>query len=545
MRNIISLIKKRILIILAGIVLGLCLVYIFGVIFYRSHVLPNTFISDVSLSNCSENGAEEKLNSILDDYTLTIKGRDKTEECIQSKDVDLRYELAGFGEKLLTEQNSFSWPLHLFKSVEVHEQFEVSFNKTKLEKCIDSMEMMQKDNIIKPVNAYISEYESGKGFSIVPEVMGNEIDRDKLVEALEQSLKEIAPEMILDENDCYINPKLYSDSEKLVKRVEKYNKYVSAKLTYTFGEDVVVLDGDTIYDWLTFKKNGGVSFDDDKVKAFVDSLGSKYDTIFREHTFSTSYNKTIKLNQGDYGWWMNRPAEVNEIKKLIKKGAVENRKPVYFQEAAQYGTRDYGNTYVEINLTAQHLFVYVEGKMVLESDFVSGKNTKDRLTPEGIYGVTYKERDATLVGEDYETPVSYWMPFNGNVGMHDAIWRNKFGSQIYKGSGSHGCINLPFYVAGKIYELVQKGTPVICYYLDGTESSSITEQGDEEIAQFVVDAIDRIGSIEKSRIQALEKTFKRINQSYKELTSNQKKYVTNINKLEKAQKQFNKLKNGR
>ena len=147
-----------------------------------------------------------------------------------------------------------------------------------------------------------------------------------------------------------------------------------------------------------------------------------------------------------------------------------------------------------------------------------------------------------IVGEDYETPVSYWMPFNKNVGLHDAIWRNKFGSNFYKAGGSHGCINLPFYVAEKIYNMVEKGTPVICYELAGTESSSVTSQGDKEIAQFVVDAIDRIGDIVPSRKAALEKTLKRIRDSYNGLTSNQRKYVTNLNKLEKAEKDFKELK---
>ncbi|MDE6635774.1 MAG: L,D-transpeptidase, partial [Lachnospiraceae bacterium] len=119
----------------------------------------------------------------------------------------------------------------------------------------------------------------------------------------------------------------------------------------------------------------------------------------------------------------------------------------------------------------------------------------------------------------------------------------KFGGGLYKGGGSHGCINLPFYVAENIYGIVEKGTPVICYYLDGTESTSITTQDDKEIAQFVVDAIERIGSIEKGRIQTLEKTFERIRAAYATLTFNQKKYVTNFNKLEKAEKKFKELKN--
>ena len=130
------------------------------------------------------------------------------------------------------------------------------------------------------------------------------------------------------------------------------------------------------------------------------------------------------------------------------------------------------------------------------------------------------------------------MPFNGNVGMHDATWRNKFGSNFYKYSGSHGCINLPFYVAENIYGYIEKGTPVICYYLPGTESKSVTPQGDEEIAHFVVDAIERIGTISKDRRVSLEKTFKRIKECYKGLTANQKKYVKNYGDLAKAEKKL-------
>ena len=132
------------------------------------------------------------------------------------------------------------------------------------------------------------------------------------------------------------------------------------------------------------------------------------------------------------------------------------------------------------------------------------------------------------------------MPFNGNIGLHDATWRSKFGSNLYKANGSHGCVNLPFYIAQKIYENVDKGTAVICYELPGTQSSSITSQGDKEIAQFVVDAIERIGPVDKSRKATLQKTLARIRQCYNELTSSQKRYVKNLKKLQEAE---NELKN--
>ncbi len=148
------------------------------------------------------------------------------------------------------------------------------------------------------------------------------------------------------------------------------------------------------------------------------------------------------------------------------------REPVYKQKAASHGENDYGSTYVEINLTAQHLFFYKDGKLLVESDFVSGNESKGWSTPAGVFPLTYKQRDATLKGETYRTPVSYWMPFNGNIGLHDATWRSTFGGTIYKTSGSHGCVNLPPAVAKTIFENIAAGVPVLCYHLPGTESQA-------------------------------------------------------------------------
>ena len=109
------------------------------------------------------------------------------------------------------------------------------------------------------------------------------------------------------------------------------------------------------------------------------------------------------------------------------------------------------------------MFFYKEGKLVVESDFVSGNESRGWSTPAGVYPLTYKQRNATLKGENYATPVSYWMPFNGGIGLHDANWRSKFGGTIYQNSGSHGCVNLPPDKAAALYDLVYTGIPVICY----------------------------------------------------------------------------------
>ena len=140
------------------------------------------------------------------------------------------------------------------------------------------------------------------------------------------------------------------------------------------------------------------------------------------------------------------------------------------QTAASHDGPDYGSTYAEVNLTAQHLIFYKDGQKVLESDFVSGNVSRGHTTPPGIFSITYKQRDAVLKGEGYASPVKFWMPFNGGIGFHDASWRSSFGGSIYKSGGSHGCVNMPYDKAKELFENVYAGMPVICYDLPGTES---------------------------------------------------------------------------
>ena len=110
-------------------------------------------------------------------------------------------------------------------------------------------------------------------------------------------------------------------------------------------------------------------------------LLEKYDTIFRPRKFQTSYGTEVLIDQGDYGWWMDTDQEVAELTEMIEQGQSGERTPVYRQTAASYDTPDYGNTYVEINLTAQHLFLYKDGQLILESDFVSGNMARGYTTP--------------------------------------------------------------------------------------------------------------------------------------------------------------------
>ena len=238
----------------------------------------------------------------------------------------------------------------------------------------------------------------------------------------------------------------------------------------------------------------------------------------------TSYGVEVTIGNSHYGWKVDNEAEKAAIIQDIMNGQAITRDLNYSMTANSHEGNDYGNSYVEINLTAQHLYMYVDGELVVESDFVSGNVSKEYNTPTGVFGLTYKEKDATLNGADYSTPVDFWMPFNGNVGMHDATWRGSFGAAIYKRNGSHGCINLPWSKAQIIFDNIEAGFPVFVYELPGTQSAlaNAMDQG-----WAVSDAIKEIGEVTLES-EALIST---IRAQYDALSDTAKAYVGNYQVL--------------
>ena len=86
-----------------------------------------------------------------------------------------------------------------------------------------------------------------------------------------------------------------------------------------------------------------------------------------------------------------------------------------------------------------------------------------------MFTVQYVTGPTTLRGSNddgskYESPVNCFIPFYGGQGFHGSNgWRSKWGGDIYKTSGSHGCVNCPDAAAKKIADNVSAGYPVVIY----------------------------------------------------------------------------------
>ena len=213
---------------------------------------------------------------------------------------------------------------------------------------------------------------------------------------------------------------------------------------------------------------GNVSIDREKIAAYVADLAARRDTYDKSKEFKASDGTWILVSGGSYGWQIDQAAEIEAIFNDLEGSIRETRSPKYARTADSFENCGMGGNYVEVDLTRQHLWMYVDYRLVLQTDFVSGDLTKNHATPSGIYTLYYKESPAVLKsdtpGDSYETPVTYWMPFNGGIGFHDAVWRESFGGVIFQSSGSHGCINMPLDMAALMYENIYAGFPVVCFY---------------------------------------------------------------------------------
>lgn len=516
--------RKKLFIILGSVVGAVLVIYVGLSIFFMSHFYFNTTLNGKNVSGYSADKVFDNWEDEIGNYSLKIVESDGTESELKGSDIDMVLQWDDTITKMISKQNGFAWPAKLFNPDQNTSEAIVTFDEDKLDSALDGFSFMDKSKQIDPVDATVSDYDKNDGYTLVESVPGTAIDKPALKENIEKALYGLADTYQITEGNGYLAPKIANDDEKLLAAIDTMNKYAGSEIDYEIGSEKETLDINTFADWLSINDNEKVEIDEEKVADYVAELGTKYNTYGKSKQLATSYGTTITMSNCHYGWKIDAETEAAAIVDDIKGGEKVTRDLNYQYTAASHTGNDYGNSYVEINLTAQHLYLYKNGSLVIDSEFVSGNPSKGNATHTGVFGVTYTERNATLKGQNYATPVSFWMPFNGNEGMHDATWRSSFGGSIYKRNGSHGCVNLPYSVAQTIFENVSAGFPVFVYELAGTES----QKGiDQDAAAAVDSAIDAIGEVTAASGELIAAA----RASYDALSDTQKSYVTKYQQL--------------
>ena len=253
------------------------------------------------------------------------------------------------------------------------------------------------------------------------------------------------------------------------------NDIKNKKIIFDMGDgQIEEIKSPMIDGWIIVKEDE-VDLDHDKVAKWVKGFGEKYDTEGVSRVFTTHDGMTITIEGGDYGWKMDCDKIEEEIEEFLcqENGEMtKNMQPIYVHKAFRRTQKDKEKdwdeeNYSEIDLSEQMVYVYKDGKLVYQCKCVTGKDDdEERRTKTGCYYVKEKKEDYILTGDDYSIPTKYWIRITwsgtGYHYMNRSDWE-EWSPLIYKTKGSHGCINLKYDDAKKLYELITFYDAVFIY----------------------------------------------------------------------------------
>lgn len=454
---------------ITGIVVGTLVLYLIFSFYYAFHFLGKTYVNGVDVSGRSQASAARVLNARAPDYCLTVKGPGNAEVIIDGSNLKMSVTDASGLKAVLKKQNGLNWIFGSFPKKEYTADVKTAYDEDVLTSAISKIQFLDKGTMIEPVDAELSVADDGT-YQITPEVVGTKLDVDACRAAIESAVANYHKTVDLTEYQEL--PEVYQDDKNLVSRQKAWNGYLaSAGITFTFPIKDVKLSGRDIASLL--RDDGSeVTISYELVADLMAQWKDSYDTYANKFDFKTANGDMVTIMPwGDYGYQLDEEGTAKDLIKFLKAGDKGTHEPKWFHKGASLDNYGLGDTYCEVSIADQHLWVYKDGEVVVDTDVVTGNPEKDekgknRETYPGLYCIKGKYEDVTLGTLDvqgYESPVSYWVPFNGGEGFHDAPWRDDFGGSIYKYNGSHGCVNCPEWEMGDIYKNVSVDEPVIIY----------------------------------------------------------------------------------
>lgn len=344
----------------------------------------------------------------------------------------------------------------------------ITVSKNVTRKCLRNIKELQSRNMVEPVDAHIKVCDDGT-LAIESEVLGSKIDFEEALSLCIEGI--INGDTTINFKKIIKAPQVLSTDIELNQTVDSVNSILNTVINFELADGSIhTLNKEITKTWVTTDEAGNYYVDMNNVDSFVQELKKKAKQAFRIDTFIPTDMTTPIALPGELKFEIEVDAEKVEtqiIQDLLASGTY-NHKPIYKDGFSPEELL----SYIEVDITRQMVWVYINGECVLTTPCVTGR-PPNHDTPTGVYYLTYKTRgkDGKGVplrgynddGTRYESWVSFWMPFNGGIGFHDANWQRQFGGDWYLTHGSHGCVNLPYESAQTLYSYINSNIPIIVY----------------------------------------------------------------------------------
>lgn len=445
-------------------------------VYYENGFSFQTYINGVYCTGKSVEIVNQELNDTFSYDGLTVK---MNNGCfyIDAEEISYTYDYREPLNHYLKQQNPYLWIENLIGSSKEYKLLPaVTYNEEKVEQILEE----EVAKLKLPQNPTVSLVVSEEGFFLKNE-KENVLNETKLAELVKNALLEGEDFIEIAGLGAYYDMSYTLEEENLMAFYAWVDEYQTRSVTYYFGEETEKLTKGELAKTLScytyfktaqsqlpdtyesdfFEEENKLKVDKESAEELLDEKFEPYNT-YRNHTFITHDGRVLNIKGGTYGNQINMNKEKKEFLAFLTSDmVVYDREPEYTKEVDLKGKDDIGDTYIEVDIGQQRMFYYRDGELYLETDVVTGKN---HATREEVCYVYSKQKNRILKGPGYASPVKYWMPVSGGIGIHDASWRSNYGGDIYLKNGSHGCINTPLEIVEKLYEVVEVGTPCILYY---------------------------------------------------------------------------------
>ena len=450
---------KRIFILLLALVLVLfcCACREDGSVFTKKYKLPEgTSPLGIDLAGLNREDAFEKLEAAVENYTLQLTVDGEALE-LSGKDFGLTCSRKNFDAAVdaleAGTEPDFSTLVH-YNDAKLRPILKRSLNRTS-------------------ADAAIVYDEAAGAYKLESEVYGLETNYNALADEIRDAICTLTPQYTATGFAQVVKPERTADNPNAAKAVEFANKMGSVKLSYNFGTESEPIwheiPADVIRSFIHFGEDGfHLSVNEFAVEAYVAELASLYDTEAATGPFPTTGGEVLDMVITYNACHVDTAALTESISTCMTFGLSGERQVSYLPGSIK--GMPFNGTYVEVDLTNQHMWFYKDGQLLIDSDLVSGNVAANHHTPTGVFTIYSRSYGTTLEGPGYASWVNFWMPFTGGYGLHDASWRNKFGGDIYLTDGSHGCVNLPYEAAKTLINNSRSGeTRVVIYGGEGSQ----------------------------------------------------------------------------
>lgn len=308
--------------------------------------------------------------------------------------------------------------------------------------------------------------------SVIPAKKGNQYD----VKAILAAYDKASYNSVTTLKETELQP-LSADSNVIKADTKKLDTIAASQTVYKVQSTDYTLKGSEILKKVTVK-DGEYVIDTSGISEKVDEINKKQATLNKKYDFKTATGETVSVSGQSYGWALGTNDSVTHILTALKNGTatIDATNDKYGVGYNTYGTgyttttnQGIGDTYAEVSIAQQKAWIHKDGKVVLTTDVVTGKQSTGEDTTKGVWYIMYKQTPSILKGSEvgkanYSVKVDYWAQFtNSGIGFHDAGWRTNWSKSAYLKDGSGGCVNTKPEAMVTLFENVSQNEPVIVY----------------------------------------------------------------------------------